>query len=128
MFSRTTLPFNLGTLGICNCIRCVIPKFCGLDCLSMCCASMYWVPRREFSNVSWAYKWLRWAPTEVRIWHFNGDDWHKWQIFLYCVFFFFFFLGSFLHPNLISFKIRLTYYVMAGYLSYLSLFLKPLTP
>ena len=43
-------------------------------------------------------------------------------------FFFFFFFGSFLHPNLISFKIRLTYYVMAGYLSYLSLFLKPLTP
>ena len=40
----------------------------------------------------------------------------------------FFFFGSFLHPNLISFKIRLTYYVMADSLSYLSLFLKPLTP
>ena len=43
-------------------------------------------------------------------------------------FFFFFFFGSFLHPNLISFQIRLTYYVMADSLSYLSLFLKPLTP
>ena len=38
--------------------------------------------------------------------------------------FFFFFV----HPNLISFKIRLTYYVMADSLSYLNLFLKPLTP